>query len=217
MKTIILLLAGLLVSSGCAMPTNLPDEASMNAPPDTKEILILPGYPKAGRRFLVERDGAQETWFVKDSAGTIEFIDPGSQRVKFSIRLGPCFSFSILRRPGGRSTHDFGAMGKPAYHTVPSDCQVWNGRVWTQTYAVQMPTLPQPCYYGARRKAKVEGPPGDRLVTSDSSVEITGPGVRGGIAWSEYRIVYSEKLQFFKELSPGYIGTKAVIIRELKE
>ena len=31
------------------------------------------------------------------------------------------FSFAQL------SNHDFGAMGKPAYHTAPPDCRVWDG------------------------------------------------------------------------------------------
>ncbi len=212
-----LLLGCLMLVVGCAAMQPLPDQASMDAPQDPAQIIVLPEWPTPGKRYLVKRDGSQEIWLVKDNQGTIEFVDPSSQQVKFSIKLGPCFSFAILKRPGGRSIHDFEAMGKPAYHTAPPDCKVWDGRTWTQTYAVQMPTLPQPCYYGARRKAKVEGPPGDRLVTSSSSVQVTGPGVRGGVAWDEYRIVYSEKLGFFKELSPGYIGRKAVIVRELKE
>lgn len=216
MRHMILFLTGLMAFSGCAMSPTLPDEAAMNAPPNPRDVLILPKYPAQGRKFLVQRDREEEIWLVKDTEGTIEFLDLKSREVKFSIKLGPCFSFSVLQGPGS-STHNFGAMGKPAYHTVPEDCKVWDGRTWTQTYAVQMPRLPQPCYYGARRRAKVEGPPGDRLVTSDSSVEITGPGVRGGIARTDYRLVYSEKLNFFKELSPGYIGRKTVVIRELKE
>lgn len=207
---------GSVILAACAVVQPLPDEASMNAPPDPARILVLPEYPTAGKRYLVERDGEQEIWSIKDGRGTIEFIDTSSKATKFSIKLGPCFSFEMLRRPGGRSTHDFGAMGKPAYHTAPQDCSVWDGRTWTQTYAVQMPSLAQPCYYGARRRATVEGPAGRRLLTSDSSVEITGPGVRGGYARDSYRIVYSEALRFFKELSPGYIGRKAVVLREVE-
>lgn len=194
----------------CAAVQPLPDQASMDAS-DPAKILVLSEYPTSGKKYLVERDGQQEIWLVKDKQGTIEFIDQASQRVKLSIKLGPCFSFANMPRQ-----HDFGAVGKPAYHTAPEDCRVWDGRTWTQTYAVQIPRLHQPCYYGARRKAKVEGPPGHRLVTSDSSVEITGPGVPGGYYWTQYRITYSEELEFFKELSPGYIGRKAVILRELK-
>ncbi len=38
----------------------------------------------------------------------------------------------------------------------------------------------------------------------------------GGVSWDEYQVVYSEKLKFFKEPSPGYIGRKAVILREIE-
>ena len=206
-----ILCISLIVLSGCAPAQQLPDQASIEAPSDPKVIIVLPEYPIAGKRYLVERDGTQEIWVVKDNRGTIDFLDPSSKKVKLSITLGPCFSFARLPR------HDFSAVGKPAYHTVPEDCKVWDGRVWTQTYAVQIPTLAQPCYYEARRKAKVEGQPGSRLVKSDSSVDITGPGVRGGYARRDYQIVYSEQLQFFKELSPGYIGNVAIIVRELKQ
>lgn len=202
--------------AACALVQPPPDEASMDAPSDAARIVVLPEYPASGKKYLVERDGEQEIWLIKDGHGTIEFVDTSSKLAKFSIKLGPCFSFEMLRRPGGRGTHDFGAMGKPAYHTAPRDCRVWDGRTWTQTYAVQMPTLPQPCYYGAQRKAKVEGPAGQRLVTSESWVEVTGPGVQGRSEHVRYRVVYSEALAFFKELSPGYIGRKAVILRELE-
>ena len=211
-----LLLGFLMLGAGCAAMQPLPDQASMDAPQDPAQIIVLPEWPTPGKRYLVERDGQQEIWLVKDSNGTIEFIDPSTQQRKFWIKLGRCLSFSYLQGPRA-SPHDFGAVGQPAYHTAPPDCKVWDGRTWTQTYAVQMPRLSQPCYYGARRKAKVEGTPGQRLVTSDSSVEITGPGVPGGYYPTRYRIVYSEDLRFFKELSPGYIGSKAIIVRELKE
>ena len=186
----------------------LPDQASMNTPQDPAQIIVVPEWPTPGKRFLVERDGQQEIWLVKDNNGTIEFIDSSTQQTKFWIRLGRCLSFSYLQGPGA-SPHDFGAMGQPAYHTVPPDCKVWNGRTWSQTYAVQMPRLSNPCYYGPRRKATVEGTPGRRHVTSDSSVEITGPGVRGGYSTTQYRVIYSEEMQFFKELAPGYIGRRA--------
>lgn len=202
--------------TGCGAVQPLPDQASMDTPPDPKLVIVVPEYPTAGKRYLVERDGEQEVWVVKDNAGTIEFVDAASGQLKLGMKLGPCLSFAVMHRPGWRSTHDFSAMGKPAYHTAPPDCRVWSGRTWTQTYAVQMPTLSQPCYYGAQRKASVKGEPGRRLVTSDSSVLVTGPGVRGGSGWDSYRIVYSEELQFFKELSPGYIGRQAVILREVK-
>jgi len=174
-----LLLGFLMLGAGCAAMQPLPDQASMDAPQDPAQIIVLPEWPTPGKRYLVERDGQQEIWLVKDSNGTIEFIDPSTQQRKFWIKLGRCLSFSYLQGPRA-SPHDFGAVGQPAYHTAPPDCKVWDGRTWTQTYAVQMPRLSQPCYYGARRKAKVEGTPGQRLVTSDSSVEITGPGVPGG-------------------------------------
>ncbi len=211
-----MLLSALVVFLGCVMPATLPDEASMNAPPNPQDVLVIPEFPRPGSKYLVERDGEREMWLVKDNQGTIEFIDQSSLKVKFSIKLGPCFSFAILRGPTDLSPHNYSAMGKPAYHTVPDDCKVWDGRTWTQTYAVKMPRLPQPCYYGARRAAKVEGSTGNRLVTSDSSVGITGPGVPGGVARRKSRIVYSEQLQFFKELSLPHIGS-VIIIRELKE
>ncbi|MBI4182823.1 MAG: hypothetical protein HY521_02350 [Proteobacteria bacterium] len=207
--------ASMLVAA-CSAMQPLPDAASMDSPSAPDKIVVIPEFPTPGKRYVVERDGEQEVWLVKDNQGTLEFLDQSSQQLKFSIKLGPCFSFEVMRRPGGVGTHDFGAMGKPAYHTAPPDCRVWDGRTWTQTYAVQMPRLSQPCYYGAQRKAKIEGPPGDRLVTSDSWVVVTGPGVRGGSEQSAHRIVYSEKLQFFKELSPGYIGRRAIILRELE-
>ena len=209
-----LLLVGVLIFSGCSVPPTpaLPDEASMNVPPNPKDVLVLPKYPTPGKKYLVERDGMQEVWLVKDGEGTIEFVDPSTQQLRLSIQLGPCFSFADMPRE-----HNFAAAGAPAYHTVPPDCRVWDGRTWTQTYKVQMPRLPNPCFYAARREAKVKGPDGDRLVTSASSVDITGPGIRGGYVNTRYTIVYSEKLNFFKELSPGYIGRNAIIIRELKE
>jgi len=48
-------------------------------------------------------------------------------------------------------------------------------------------------------------------------VEITGPGVRGGYYATRSRVIYSEELQFFKELAPGYIGRRAIILRALKQ
>jgi hypothetical protein len=205
----------LLLLPGCAPLQPLPDQASMDAPKESAQIVVLPEWPTQGKRYLVERDGQQEIWLVKDDKGTIEFLDQATQQAKLWIRLGRCLSFSYLQGPRS-SPHDFGAVGQPAFHTAPPDCKVWDGRTWTQTYAVQMPRLAQPCYYGARRKAKVEGTRGRRLVTSDSSVEITGPGVPGGYYATQYRIVYSEELQFFKELAPGYIGRRATVVRELK-
>ena len=206
-----ILLTLLLIMAGCSSMQPLPDQADMDRPLSSESIIVIPEYPTPGKKYLVERDGKQEVWIVKDDKGTINFVDPSSQRVKLSIKLGPCFSFANLPR------HDFAAVGKAAYHTAPEDCKAWDGRKWTQTYAVQIPTLLQPCHYGARRTVKVEGQPGQRLVTSDSSVEITGPGVRGGYVRRKYRIVYSEQLKFFKELSPGYIGKKTIVLRELKD
>jgi len=200
--------------AACAT-ASLPDQASQDTPADSSKIVVIPDYPTAGAKYLVDRNGQLEVWLVKDGRGTIEFIDGATSQPKFSITLGPCFSFAVLRGPQA-STHDFGAVGKPAYHTVPADCRVWDGRTWTQTYAVQMPRLAQPCYYGARRRAVVVGESGSRLVTSSSSVDITGPGVRGGYAQTTYQIVYSEELGFFKELAPGYIGRKAIVLRRLE-
>lgn len=48
-------------------------------------------------------------------------------RQSFGSSFGRCLSFSYLQGPHA-SPHDFGAMGQPAYHTVPPDCNVWNGR-----------------------------------------------------------------------------------------
>ena len=210
-----LLVAGFFFSIAGCVTASLPDQASQDTPVDISKIVVIPEYPTAGTKYVIDRDGQQEVWLVKDGRGTIEFIDPATGQVKFFITPGPCFSFAVLRGPRA-STHDFGAVGRPAYHTVPADCRVWDGRTWTQTYAVQMPRLPQPCYYGARRRAVVVGDPGRRLVTSSSSVDITGPGVPGGYAQATYQIVYSEELGFFKELSPGYIGRKAIVLRKLE-
>jgi len=210
------LVAVVLLVAGCAALQPVPDQASQDSPADPNGIVVVPRYPAQGKRYLIDRDGQQEIWRVKDDRGTIEFIDPSTQQVKFSITLGPCLSFAVLQRPTDQSTHDFAAMGKPAYHTAPPDCKVWNGRTWSQTYAVQMPRLAQPCYYGARRSATVEGLPGRRLVTSRSSVDITGPGVPGGYVQATYLIVYSEELSFFRELAPGYIGRRARVLRELE-
>lgn len=196
---------------GAVASQMLPDEASMDAPSDPTMVMVLPQYPKPGKKYLVERDGQQEIWVVKDSGGTIEFVDISSQQVKLSIKLGPCFSFSSL--PG----HDFGRWGKPAFDTVPEDCKAWDGRTWTQTYGVQIPRLSQPCYYLAKRRAKVEGKAGDRLLTSDFLVEIhtaRDSKFGGSVLQRKRRITYSESLDFFKELTPGYIG-RAVILREL--
>lgn len=199
----------LLVAMGCAAAQPLPDAASMTAPAHAGQILVLPTYPAAGKRYLVERDGQREVWVVRDDKGRIDFVDEATQRTKASITLGPCFSFAKLPR------HDFSEVGKPAYHTAPEDCRVWDGREWTQTYGVQIRGLPQPCAYGARRSVKVSGPVGRRLATARSFVDITGPGVQGGFARDQYHVVYSEELRFFKELSPGYIGRQTVVLRPL--
>lgn len=196
---------------GCTAMKPLPDQASMDAPSDPKNIITLPEYPTPGKKYLVERDGDQEIWVVKDDQGSIDFLDPSSQRVKLSIKLGPCFSFAKL------PNHDFGAIGKPAYHTVPPDCRVWDGRTWTQIYHVQVPALSNPCAYAANRRAKVTGSAGERSVATTSNVEITGPGVRGGYAARTHTVVFSEKMGFFRELAPGYIGSKAIVIREVKD
>ena len=200
----------LVLAAGCAATQPLPDAASMNAPADAVQVLVLPTYPTVGKRYLVERDGQREVWIVRDGKGRIDFVDETTQQSKLSMVLGPCFSFARLPR------HDFSEVGKPAYHTAPEDCRVWNGREWTQTYGVQVRGLPQPCAYGARRSVRVSGPAGQRLAAADSDVEITGPGVRGGYARERYRVVYSEELQFFKEVSPGYIGRQAIVLRQLK-
>lgn len=206
-----LLLGFLTLGAGCAAMQPLPDQASMDAPQDAKDTIILPEYPAPGKKYLVERDGSQEIWVVKDGQGSIDFLDPSSQRVKLSIKLGPCFSFAQL------PNHDFGAMGKPAYHTAPPDCRVWDGRTWTQTYHVQVPRLSNPCAYAANRRTRVTGSTGERLVTTTTNVDITGPGVRGGYTARTHSVVFSEEMGFFRELAPGYIGSKAIVIRELKD
>ena len=120
-----LLLGFLMLGAGCAAMQPLPDQASMDAPQDPAQIIVLPEWPTPGKRYLVERDGQQEIWLVKDSNGTIEFIDPSTQQRKFWIKLGRCLSFSYLQGPRA-SPHDFGAVGQPAYHTAPPDCKVWD-------------------------------------------------------------------------------------------
>ncbi len=82
--------------AGCTAMRPLPDAASMDAPSDSAKILVLPDYPTLGKKYLVERDGEQEIWLVKDNQGTIEFIDQSSGQTKFVAwpRPGP-------QAPGG--------------------------------------------------------------------------------------------------------------------
>lgn len=90
-----LVLVGLLVFlAGCAPAQRLPDQASMDSPPDSGAIVVVPEGPTPGQRYLVERDGQDEIWFVKDNNGMVEFIDPSTQQTKFLIKLGRCLSFS---------------------------------------------------------------------------------------------------------------------------
>jgi len=63
----------------------LPDQASMDTPQDPAQIIVVPEWPTPGKRYLVERDGQQEIWLVKDNNGTIEFIDSSTQQTKFSV------------------------------------------------------------------------------------------------------------------------------------
>src|SRR5262245_58753142 len=109
-----LLLGFLTVGAGCAAVRPLPDQASMDAPQDPTQVIVVPEWPTAGKRYLVERDGQQEIRLVKDNMGTIEFIGSATQQTKFWIKLGRCLSFSYLQGPGA-SPHDFGQWASPRF------------------------------------------------------------------------------------------------------
>ena len=55
----------------------------MDAPQQPAKIVILPEYPAPGRRYLVERDGAQEIWLVKDRPRT------AGKRLSNALMVGP--------------------------------------------------------------------------------------------------------------------------------
>ena len=185
-----------------------PDSMDMNAPANPAAIVTVPEFPQANRRFAIQRTkGPGNVLRVADQKGRLEILNGGA--VVTTIDLGRCFSFSRMN-----DQHDFGRQGSPQYATVPSDCRVWDGRQWSQTYRTQTTHYKNPCFYQPGFKAKVTQGAGGRMI------ETIGRGA--GIVWDTQQtftvdatVKYDEALGFFRSFDVGYIG-QIVVVNEIK-
>jgi hypothetical protein len=188
-----------------------PDWASTDAPASPAAIVAIPEFPQANRRFAIQRSGAHSgpgnILRIANQTGRLEILN--GDNLVLSINLGRCFSFARMDEQ-----HDFARQGNPQYATAPTDCRVWDGRRWTQTYRTQTSTYRNPCYYQPGYTARVAAGSNGRLV------ETTGAGP--GIVWDNQRtfqvrtaVIYDEPLGFFRMFDVGYIG-KVDILNEIK-
>lgn len=195
----------LLASCAHEAPKYPPDSQSMDLPKDPAAIVEIPRFPVQGRSFAIERStGAGDLLKVVDQNGTLEMFQ-GSFPVT-SITLGPCLSFSRMN-----DQHDFGRQGKPEYATAPPDCRVWDGRRWNENYKTQTSYYHNPCLYESDFVARIiPGKDGSKIVETTGN----GQGVvldSGNEFEFNHKVVYDDKLQFFRSFSVGYVGVVRVL------
>jgi hypothetical protein len=217
LKWLVPMFAGIALAVGPTPPAMAqvnwaqPDSASMDVPPNPAAIVTIPEFPQAGRQFAIQRSGPRggpgNILKVANQNGRLEIWN--GENMAFSFDLGRCFSFSRFD-----AQHNFGQSGNPMYATAPSDCRVWDGRRWNQTYRTQTSFYRNPCLYQPGYTAKVTGSPGGRIV------ETSGEGQ--GIVWDTQQtfpvksiVKYDEGLGFFRMFNAGYIG-QVDVLNEIK-
>lgn len=197
------------------------DWQSADQPTVAKQVVTLDRYPKAGRAFEVRRiyrtnrdsrwnrrtppEGYIETLKVADDKGRLEFWRDG-KRIH-TIWLGECFSFASMDE-----NHNFAAQGKSALFTAPTDCKLWDGREWHQTYRTLVQGWVNPCVYEAKRVARFidtgEGKP--TVIRSESTIHMTMEKNGRTHDWKDW-VEYDVNLRFPRAFNVGYIGTVQVI------
>lgn len=202
----------------------LEDWQSMELPSEESQVITVPAFPEAGRTFKIHRtfttkrskwakrrtppEGYDELLKVADSEGTLEFWRDG--KLIHAIQLGPCLSFAKMDR-----NHDFAKQGSPAYFTAPSDCRVWDGREWHQTYRTLVVGWHNPCVYEAKRRAYFMGDGDGLRVRTSTDIEMTVEKNWRTNSWSSV-VEYDPELQFFRMFNVGYVG-RVEVLEEVKE
>lgn len=188
-----------------------PDWVSPDPPPNPAAVVTIPDFPQVGRKFAIKRSGrgsgSGDTMRVADGNGRLDILD--GKRVVQYINLARCFSFSRMN-----DNHDWGKQGKPQWATSPSDCKVWDGRRWSQTYKTQVPQLRNPCYYQPAFEAHVSGAPGNFVV----EVRGNGPALftdRNEPFQVRTYVKWEETLGFFRTVDVGYVG-RIDVLNEIK-